>query len=38
MNSASSGNEGIIFLTTQASDFRDIDWVCSISSFELTRQ
>jgi hypothetical protein len=37
MNSASSGNQGIIFLD-EGSVFRDIAWVCSISRFELTRQ
>ena len=37
MNSASSGNQGIIFLDT-GFVFSDIDWVCSISRFELTRQ
>ena len=37
MNSASSGNQGIIFLDT-GFVFSHIDWVCSISRFDLTRQ
>ena len=37
MNSASSRNQGIIFFDIGLV-FSDIEWVCSISRFELTRQ
>ena len=36
MNSAFSGNQGIIFLDTGL--FSDVAWECSINSFELSRQ